>query len=105
CVTLIVPPPVLTMLPYTPLFRSALGLAALPLAAAPGGELTRLERPHLVEPSQADILDQLGGDLAVVERHDRLAVLLERLVALARSEEHTSELQSRENIVCRLLPE
>src|SRR5690606_41756795 len=26
-------------------------------------------------------------------------------IALGRSEEHTSELQSRENLVCRLLPE
>src|SRR5690606_40726086 len=27
------------------------------------------------------------------------------LILIARSEEHTSELQSRENLVCRLLPE
>src|SRR5207302_2364418 len=30
---------------------------------------------------------------------------LERSIAQARSEEHTSELQSRENLVCRLLLE
>src|SRR5690606_40032214 len=31
--------------------------------------------------------------------------LVERLRAILRSEEHTSELQSRENLVCRLLLE
>src|SRR6266511_4982249 len=38
--------------------------------------------------------------------HDVLELLLERREAVgARSEEHTSELQSRENLVCRLLLE
>src|SRR5690606_39562402 len=36
-------------------------------------------------------------------RSDTLTTL--RLVCAWRSEEHTSELQSRENLVCRLLPE
>src|SRR5690606_42106459 len=49
-------------------------------------------------------------------RHDELPLLtpapngsedglVERQVTLRRSEEHTSELQSRENLVCRLLLE
>src|SRR5690606_41919601 len=33
------------------------------------------------------------------------AIISERYVELGRSEEHTSELQSRENLVCRLLLE
>src|SRR5690606_40998245 len=45
-------------------------------------------------------------ELAVVVRHEALHLLppLEPVVG-ARSEEHTSELQSRENLVCRLLLE
>src|SRR5690606_39977293 len=38
-------------------------------------------------------------------REDTLALATRALQAGARSEEHTSELQSRENLVCRLLLE
>src|SRR5688572_32091952 len=75
-------PPRSTLFPYTTLFRS--GPRALMLEA---GEL-----------------DSEGADDAP---HD--AVLdLEHVLALAvraRSEEHTSELQSQSNLVCRLLLE
>src|SRR5690606_42042699 len=49
--------------------------------------------------------------LAVISRRNRrsmnaeITLLLEQFVAEKRSEEHTSELQSRENLVCRLLLE
>src|SRR5690606_41867887 len=43
-----------------------------------------------------------GGDLTQEIRVDRRDEAGEMLLAL-RSEEHTSELQSRENLVCRLL--
>src|SRR5690606_41756087 len=53
-----------------------------------------------------------GLDLARRSASDRQRLLAlsgggagHRLPALARSEEHTSELQSRENLVCRLLLE
>src|SRR5690606_10695887 len=62
-----------------------------------------------------------GNDLAIVEQHGTLEALAkmkqEGLIrafglsgktvegGLSRSEEHTSELQSRENLVCRLLLE
>src|SRR5438046_7408077 len=42
-----------------------------------------------------------GGD----ERYDRLSKEFTRLLLVARSEEHTSELQSLTNLVCRLLLE
>src|SRR5690606_40535162 len=52
------------------------------------------------------------GDLAIEEAgliplHPPTAqsLLAEQLINRARSEEHTSELQSRENLVCRLLLE
>src|SRR3712207_7478903 len=78
-------PPRSTLFPYTTLFRSQLPLPRRTdwRAAARG---RRHERPH----------QGLGDD-----RPRRLPPLLRRL----RSEEHTSELQSRQYLVCRLLLE
>src|SRR5436309_6352031 len=42
---------------------------------------------------------------AVVEVYNDLDQRITRLFRVLRSEEHTSELQSRENLVCRLLLE
>src|SRR3712207_9428549 len=70
-------PPRSTLFPYTTLFRSA------DLVAVPGDVLDQHVGQGLV---RAD----LGG------RGD---------AELARSEEHTSELQSRQYLVCRLLLE
>src|SRR5438445_10003553 len=69
-------PPRSTLFPYTTLFRSA--------RARPG---RRLLRP-------------LGGRRADADRRRHA-----RLPVPARSEEHTSELQSRQYLVCRLLLE
>src|SRR2546428_2099834 len=78
-------PPRSTLFPYTTLFRS-LGQAALPDAPALGrGARARdveERRPHLPA-----------------------AQLSHRLMRIDRSEEHTSELQSRSDLVCRLLLE
>src|SRR3712207_7542600 len=75
-------PPRSTLFPYTTLFRSDL-LAPHPSAGvlAPHGE----------------VLDLVFGDAA--DGLQNLDLLL------ARSEEHTSELQSRQYLVCRLLLE
>src|SRR5436309_10379312 len=70
-------PPRSTLFPYTTLFRSVLD-------APPG-------KPILETATGSDFL--------------LLAEEPGREVVLGRSEEHTSELQSRENLVCRLLLE
>src|SRR5690625_8013474 len=49
-------------------------------------------------------LELLARDDLVLEPGDRLAVVVDRR-ELDRSEEHTSELQSRGHLVCRLLLE
>src|SRR5436309_7305701 len=69
-------PPRSTLFPYTTLFRSTVARAA----------------------------GQVHDDAATLslEAADRLAAEMPRR---DRSEEHTSELQSRENLVCRLLLE
>src|SRR5690606_40340121 len=56
------------------------------------------------------LLVLLGEQLGVVERHVARDLDVARrqvlgALAVVRSEEHTSELQSRENLVCRLLLE
>src|SRR2546430_5983401 len=84
-------PPRSTLFPYTTLFRSH-----VPLAAA------ELDAPFLHEPivmsQQQVLLDLRHG----VERDAGPAA---PAVATLRSEEHTSELQSQSNLVCRLLLE
>src|SRR3712207_7644418 len=81
-------PPRSTLFPYTTLFRSHdRARAALPAPAAPG---------H-VAPGAADPADRAApGPAPGGRRHLRGA---------ERSEEHTSELQSRQYLVCRLLLE
>src|SRR3712207_7229624 len=93
-------PPRSTLFPYTTLFRSALEIGA------------RADPPpvRLVDPQERVVRDHPAGvDHApgplLVLRHKQ--VLAERLPLpdAPRSEEHTSELQSRQYLVCRLLLE
>src|SRR2546427_7431363 len=79
-------PPRSTLFPYTTLFRSRRD------AAGPG-------LPAPAEPHFARGRDHLGARRQA-QRHD-LGLGHARL----RSEEHTSELQSQSNLVCRLLLE
>src|SRR5207302_11275864 len=85
--------PTSTLFPYTTLFRSELplGLGARHAAAA---AITVETRAISISVSQS------SGSVRVFK--DGEAVLELQQV---RSEEHTSELQSRENLVCRLLLE
>src|SRR3712207_7227073 len=85
-------PPRSTLFPYTTLFRSrraALGRSRRRSAARATGGARRADGPRR-RPR-----DHAGGQV-VVARHPRHA---------GRSEEHTSELQSRQYLVCRLLLE
>src|SRR2546421_8982516 len=75
-------PPRSTLFPYTTLFRSR--------AAAGGGDV------------------RLGGGVSTIRQYLRAGLIDELHLALRpvlRSEEHTSELQSRSDLVCRLLLE
>src|SRR3989442_8335496 len=85
-------PPRSTLFPYTTLFRS---LAEGP---DPGGrdELAR-DREVRLGLAAVPIVDE--DELTAAQRGDRA------LAAVSRSEEHTSELQSRPHLVCRLLLE
>src|SRR3712207_7683309 len=83
-------PPRSTLFPYTTLFRSARGRAVPPRGPVVSGRDTRAELR--VQPLAAH---------AAVRRRDRGR----HGRARDRSEEHTSELQSRQYLVCRLLLE
>src|SRR5690606_40558115 len=90
------PPPPATLFPYTTLFRSRRAVHPARRVAHVVRQVD-LGRLPPVTPRQLQ-LAQPRGD----QRVDRGA---ERAAVRARSEEHTSELQSRENLVCRLLLE
>src|SRR3712207_7553478 len=88
-------PPRSTLFPYTTLFRSRAGRRCV------------LLRPCAGDPNAA--LDHNPGAstrpaAAGQRRHNGAGARLE-LADLVRSEEHTSELQSRQYLVCRLLLE
>src|SRR3712207_7070647 len=84
-------PPRSTLFPYTTLFRSG-GAEPIGVRAGKGQRLTR-QRPHLVEV----IVD--------VREPGRGRQRPHACGRTPRSEEHTSELQSRQYLVCRLLLE
>src|SRR5258706_11600293 len=75
-------PPRSTLFPYTTLFRS-----------------------HLVLPDHGNVVLRLACNHAGVTADARVEVDRHRPLISLRSEEHTSELQSLTNLVCRLLLE
>src|SRR2546422_5287479 len=93
-------PPRSTLFPYTTLFRSWMRLAA---ALATGALLGCVKG----ETSQSSDSTARNLTLAPAESTAALKDVPARATqpAKARSEEHTSELQSRLHLVCRLLLE
>src|SRR5688572_32048080 len=88
------PPPTSTLFPYTTLFRSqriAFNTVRqiADLYAVPASELVAVIGPH-----NAVCCYEVGADVVAAIRDPE-----------TRSEEHTSELQSQSNLVCRLLLE
>src|SRR3989449_5261617 len=88
-------PPRSTLFPYTTLFRSALLVDVLAVALAE--RLVHLAARHVDGDDRRVIQPALVT--RVLEHRQRLAAVIHR------SEEHTSELQSRLHLVCRLLLE
>src|SRR3712207_7992111 len=82
-------PPRSTLFPYTTLFRSEF-----------------LHLRDSAHPEQLGGFDHIGrnGRLCRIPDHQRQIVIV-RIFRACRSEEHTSELQSRQYLVCRLLLE
>src|SRR3712207_8863138 len=83
-------PPRSTLFPYTTLFRSGGDRGEKRRSEKCGSEKAGVRDLH------AEIAEPRGGDGFATEELE---------VVLPRSEEHTSELQSRQYLVCRLLLE
>src|SRR3712207_7537306 len=88
-------PPRSTLFPYTTLFRSALGYVAAPEADVV------LVLQHGGGQRGKKLLDAVRSAGAPVVACEPIKKDADK----ARSEEHTSELQSRQYLVCRLLLE
>src|SRR5688572_31836916 len=90
-------PPRSTLFPYTTLFRSLGGLGtrrAVQQRPQRQGQVGNRAAAAVGRPAGQRILGRfVDGDLGRLEGQE------------ARSEEHTSELQSQSNLVCRLLLE
>src|SRR2546430_10742022 len=80
-------PPRSTLFPYTTLFRSGSGCGKSTMLRTISG---------LDPPTQGRVV--LDGT-AITAPHEKIGMIFQR------SEEHTSELQSQSNLVCRLLLE
>src|SRR5207237_8581558 len=98
-VSFLPPPPRSLPFPYTTLFRSCVRGA---VGAPSGGSAEEAIAAHLRGKPAILVLD--GFD-RLVEAAGLIKRLLEPMPAGERSEEHTSELQSHLNLVCRLLLE
>src|SRR3712207_6855580 len=85
-------PPRSTLFPYTTLFRSR---------ADPEFRRAQLEALGFED----DQFDLVVGDASMIAAERLPEVVAEMVRVAARSEEHTSELQSRQYLVCRLLLE
>src|SRR3712207_8912388 len=86
-------PPRSTLFPYTTLFRSK---AAEPVSKS---------EQDKTDPRVGSCLDMLRRVPTVMVTCRELVPLLTLMPGWHRSEEHTSELQSRQYLVCRLLLE
>src|SRR3712207_9098121 len=98
-------PPRSTLFPYTTLFRSAGVAAGQREAGEPPGEAVGVAPLELVEgllPPEDDRLAGAGVERAGQRGRRPDPLLAQRLGGQRRSEEHTSELQSRQYLVCRL---
>src|SRR5690606_42118016 len=94
-------PPRSTLFPYTTLFRSNPSGRSAVLTLHTCGLIPFFEKTGFIHDSDPFGMGQVFQDILLQVVTNGIRVPSRR----DRSEEHTSELQSRENLVCRLLLE
>src|SRR5688572_31409157 len=90
------PPPRSTLFPYTTLFRSRTVGYRIRFD-------TKVSRATRIEVVTEGVLTRMLHSDAALEEYG--VVIFDEFHERSRSEEHTSELQSQSNLVCRLLLE
>src|SRR5690606_40500719 len=95
-------PPRTTLFPYTTLFRSPVTVV-VDAQLEPGSGV--LDDPGLVFRHSSSPSDTRARGPYSLDRARSFTRRAATQITGVRSEEHTSELQSRENLVCRLLLE
>src|SRR5207302_10360437 len=97
-------PPTPTLFPYTTLFRSGVNVIAVGIYGpasilVPAGQGAARQRVLVFVTVMVPVTATVLAGVAV----NNGVVCVAGETAIVRSEEHTSELQSREKLVCRLL--
>src|SRR2546430_13430767 len=98
-------PPRSTLFPYTTLFRSARVIPAIRIGKRRRGRVRLWRRFVDFHHEAVETRPPIDNPPVAPRDHPRVVHTLGRGVAPCRrrSEEHTSELQSQSNLVCRLL--
>src|SRR5690606_41224336 len=92
-------PPRSTLFPYTTLFRS-INVTYVDTSVRPQDDFYRFVNGGWLDQAEIPADRSYWGGFAILRKETD-----EDVLEILRSEEHTSELQSRENLVCRLLLE
>src|SRR3712207_7913671 len=95
-------PPRSTLFPYTSLFRSPFGSDQ---SSRPRRSIRPISATEASWPRRSSTMPPAEVSSTRCNRRRRGAGLLDEDAGTHRSEEHTSELQSRQYLVCRLLLE
>src|SRR5207253_5409961 len=98
-------PPRPPLFPYTTLFRSTPRRQCLNPPPAPEGAIGEPLTQGCMQPPLRFTNHTLADPSPILRLTQSKAAMQIRLLGRVRSEEHTSELQSRGHLVCRLLLE
>src|SRR2546430_6297363 len=90
-------PPRSTLFPYTTLFRSHIGFL--------DDAIAEFQQALALDPTDLLAEERIGVALVHQGKYQDALRVLRKIPRDKRSEEHTSELQSQSNLVCRLLLE
>src|SRR2546427_7923958 len=102
-------PPRSTLFPYTTLFRSAAKeikvLISTSVDAAQEGSAQVAQAGQVMDDIVGSVrkVSDMIGEITASSTEQRDGIGQDVIHDLSRSEEHTSELQSQSNLVCRLL--